>query len=820
MRNTSLMSHELWLACRNRLFFRGKPIVVLLLLFLGGAAATQGEVLLPPDVQELIFATRTPGKDPHYYANFGYFAFTPARKAYGEGGKLCRLNLRSGVINTLLDDPRGSVRDPQVHYDARKILFSYRPGAETNFHLYEIQADGTGLRQLTSGPWDDIEPTYLPDGGILFCSTRCRRWINCWPTQVAVLHRADGDGRNIRMISSNNQHDNTPWMLPDGRVMYTRWEYVDRSEVSYHHLWTANPDGTGQAILFGNMHPGIAMLDAKPIPGTGKILASFSPGHGLREHNGHVTVLDPQAGPDALAFARRIHAQAEFRDPYPLSENAFLVARQHSLVLMDAQGGTRVLFSLSKEQQDAGLECHEPRPLLPRVRERLLPDRVAVEQRNGTLLLADVYRGRNMGGIRRGEIRELLILETLPKPINFTGSGDPISYNGTFTLERVVGTVPVEADGSAYFELPALRSFFFVALDQDGRSVKRMQSFLTVQPGETLSCVGCHEHRAESSAPRPDVLALRSPPRQVQAIPGVPDVFDFPRDIQPILDRHCVRCHDYPRRDGGVLLCGDRGPFFSHSFWMLTVRGQFSDGRNLAKSNYRPRAIGSGASPLLKLTDGTHYEAKPTPQERTLLRLWIDSGAPYAGTYAALGTGMIGAYREDVLDRSDTNWPAIKAAQAVLQRRCQTCHTGPKRLPNSPSDDLGMPPWESRFTDSRIRYSRHILYNLTRPEQSLLLLAPLAKESGGYGICGAEKARENVFSETADPDYQALLASVREAKNALDQMKRFDMPGFHPGPEYIRELKRFGILPANFSPDGFIDYYATDREYWRSHWHR
>ncbi len=161
------------------------------------------------------------------------------------------------------------------------------------------------------------------------------------------------------------------------------------------------------------------------------------------------------------------------------------------------------------------------------------------------LVLADVYRGRNMRGVSRGDICQLLILETLPKPINFTGSGDPISYNGTFTLERVLGTVPVEPDGSAYFELPALRSFFFVALDREGLSVKRMQSFLTVQPGETLSCVGCHEHRAETPPARSNLLALRRPPSPVQSFPGVPDVFDFPRDIQPILDRHCVRCHDY-----------------------------------------------------------------------------------------------------------------------------------------------------------------------------------------------------------------------------------------------------------------------------------
>ena len=255
-------------------------------------------------------------------------------------------------------------------------------------------------------------------------------------------------------------------------------------------------------------------------------------------------------------------------------------------------------------------------------------------------------------------------------------------------------------------------------------------------------------------------------------------MFDFPRDIQPILDRHCVRCHDYDRRDGGVVLCGDRGPFFSHSFWMLTVRGQFSDGRNMGKSNYPPRAFGSAASRLMTMIDGRHYEAKLSPHERTAVRLWIETGAPYAGTYAALGSGMIGAYRQDVLDRSDTAWPAVKTAQPILQSRCGTCHTGPKRLPSSPSDDLGMPPWQSSFTDPRTRFSRHILYNLTRPEKSLLLLAPLAKQAGGYGTCGDGAAA--VLANTSDPGYQTLLKSIVETQKALSGDEALRHAGLPP----------------------------------------
>jgi Tol biopolymer transport system component len=203
--------------------------------------------------------------------------------------------------------------------------------------LYTIERDGTGLTQLTSGGYDDIEPAWLPDGGIVFVSSRCRRWVNCWLTQVATVHRCDADGRNIRPLSANLEHDNTPWPMPDGRVLYTRWEYVDRSQVDYHHLWTMNPDGTGQAVYFGNLHPPDLYIDAKPIPGTDEILFINSPGHGLKEHIGRVALVHARQGPDYLPALRNISGNG-FRDPYPLSENAFLVARGRDLVLMDREG--------------------------------------------------------------------------------------------------------------------------------------------------------------------------------------------------------------------------------------------------------------------------------------------------------------------------------------------------------------------------------------------------------------------------------------------------------------------------------------------------
>ena len=777
----------------------------------------------------IVFAVRKPGRDAHWYANFSYYAADAAQVTYGDGARLCRLDLSTRDLTVLLDDSGGGIRDPKVHYDGEKILFSYRPGGTTHYHLWEIGVDGRGLTQLTRGDYDDIEPTYLPDGGIAFVSSRCKRWVNCWLTQVATLHRCDADGGQIRALSANIEHDNTPWVLPDGRLLYQRWEYVDRSQVHYHHLWTCNPDGTGQMVFYGNQKPGVVMIDAKPVFDTGQVLATFSPGHGRTEHDGELVLLDPEAGPDDPRAVRPLHTSKDFRDPFALSPELFLAARRTELVLMDTDGESQVVYRLPDADVQAGLQVHEPRALRVSTREFEVSTRADPACGTGQLVLADVNEGRNMQGVAPGEIKKLLVIESLPKPINYTGGMEPLSYGGTFTMERVVGTVPVEADGSAYMELPALRSFFFVALDENDLSVKRMQSFLTLQPGETMSCVGCHEQRTHTPRLDYDLLALRRSPSLVEPVAGVPDVLDFPRDVQPILDRHCIACHGSEATpEGGPLagainLTGDRGPMYSHSYYALTVSGQFSDGRNRPQSNYAPRTLGSSASPLMDKLGPEHYGVEVSELERTTVRLWIEVGAPYPGTYAALGTGMIGGYERNLIQRPDLDWAETRAGQEVLARRCASCHTGHLVLPQSPSDNRSMPPWDIHYGDIRLRLSRHILYDLTRPERSMLVLAPLAPEAGGYGSCREDfedqgSAPAKVFDSCDDPDYRTLLAAVEAAARYLDEVKRFDMPGFQPRDAYVREMKRYGVLPSDLDPGAPVDPYAADRAYWRSLW--
>ncbi|MHC4507655.1 MAG: HzsA-related protein [Planctomycetota bacterium] len=824
-------------------------LVGLSLLFAPLACGDLAKATIEPDkTVEIVFAIRQP-KGPHWYENMGYAITDVNDKAYGSRGYLCKLNLRTGEVTLLLEDPQGAVRDPQVHYDGEKILFSYRRGGTDYFHLYEINADGSRLKQLTNGPFDDIEPTYLPDGGIIFCSTRARRWVPCWYTQVATLYRCDGDGSNIHMLSSNIEQDNTPWVLPDGRIMYTRWEYVDRSREHFHHLWVMNPDGTGQMTYYGNLHPGDVYLDAKPIPDAERIVMVNSPKHGQVEHQGRVSLVGTNLGPDDKTAQDMIHTGRDFRDPYPLSPDSILVAEKTRLLLMNSRGETRELYRLSPELARGGAWLHEPRPLHPRPREPVIPPRTDLTQSAGHLIVLDIYIGRNMEGIERGAIKKLLILENLPKPVNFTGSMDPISYGGSYTLNRVLGTVPVEPDGSVNMKVPPLRSLQFVALDENDLAVKRMLSFLTVMPGEVTTCTGCHEDRTMAPPLVPTVQALKRPSSRITPIPGTPEIFDYPRDIQSILDKHCLRCHDVNEYAGRVLLTGDQGPMFTHSYFTLSARLQMADGRDLARGNYPPYTIGSSASPLMEMLDPSHYDVRPTPHELRMVKLWIDASATFPGTYAALGSGMIGSYaalQYDTKEEPDySSWPSMKAAGGVLDRRCASCHSDQRRLPRHPADNLELrlhhmvygkgsprfwtPPWVEpydstrrvgslswmkKYTDPRIQFSRHILYNLSRPEKSLLLLAPLAKGAGGYGICGP------VFESTDDADFRILLAAISDAKVYLEKITRFNMPNFLPAPEYVREMQRFGILPTDYQPGDPIDVYETDRKYWQSMWHR
>ncbi len=805
---------------------------------IGAPLSNRAEALKELDavgVQEIIYAVRGIHNDGHWYANIGYHAGGANRAAYNNtvASKLIRYNLQTGRKTILLEDITGGIRDPQVHYDAQKILFSYRRGGEAQYHLYEINIDGTNLRQLTDGIFDDYEPSYLPDGGIVFVSTRARRWVNCWNTQVGTLYRCDAGGKNIRSLSANIEHDNTPWVLPDGRIMYTRWEYVDRSQRGFHHLWTMNPDGSNQAVLFGNMHRHDLFIDAKPIPGSDQVVLSKSPGHGKKEHMGHLSLLSLEHGPDHKEAMKQIR-KPFVKDPYALSSSLFLAVScdTNAISLIDGSGATVSLMAEAVGNKD-WVNIHEPRPLMPREREQLIPSRIDLEKVTGTLILQNANIGRTMQGVNPGDITQLLILETLPKPINYIGDFFPLSWGGTFTLEGILGTVPVESDGSAHFEVPANRPLVLVALDKDGKTVKRMHSFLSVAPGEMLSCVGCHEDRVATppNSNAGGLLAMKRPVSPITPVPGIPALIDYRRDIQPIWDKHCLSCHNPNKPKGDLDLSSDAGLAYTMSYLDLFIHNQVSDARN-GGGNYAPRTIGDVNSPLMNKLAGGHHDVKLTKHEIELVRHWIHVGAPHIGTYAALGTGMLWNVDAGAKERlAPSLTTELDQIEEVIERRCASCHTGEKqqtgRVPGMRVKKI----WNKGFThgDAFDRLNINRIYNLTHPEKSRILTAPLARSAGGRGMrkydlktkVFADNEIHEVFESTDDPDYQRLLNAIGKVRHYVQtENPAWYMENFRPNKDYLREMIRYGILPDTFDPaHDSVDVYEADQAYWKSQWY-
>lgn len=806
-----------------------------------GTNLTERALALMQGAEEIVFVERELYKDGHYYRNFGGDSVNPNDWFHApDGSRLCKINLRTKKLTVIFEVEKGDLRDPRIHYDGQKFLMSYRKGGTHNYNLYEINHDGTGLKQLTFGEkWDDFGCEYLPDGGIIFVSSRGRRFIPCNHAPGAQLFRMNGDGSDILCLSANNVRDDRPAVMPNGRIVYDRWEYVDAAIALYHDIWMMNPDGTAQMVAFGgcarlemdHKQLNYSKSDPMPIPGSDKVICTYSPPSGLRENAGHLMILDLKAGPDAFANARQVspprdlgyhyvfpqgtpwfgQGRVGFRDPYPLSEDCFLTAEDKKLIIMDGTGKTEVFYTGPKM-------VHDPRVLRARPREAVMPSRIDRQKTTGTFVLSDVYRGRprEMEDLKRGTIKRLLILEDLPKPVSYFSLPGLISMDGTHTLRRVLGTVPVEEDGSAAFEAPALRGVYFVALDDKGIAVKRMQSYTMIMPGEVQGCIGCHEERTQTSganAGQDKLLALKQAPRKIEPVAGVPEVFDYPRDIQPIWDRHCVSCHSADKLSGRVNMTGDRAEWFSQSYYALFAFKQVKDmfGRYANElREHKPYGFGTGASPLMKKIDGGHHNVKLTPLERDTVRLWIETSATFTGTYAVYNsdaTAVAGALS------SNGNVAIGKPLEGIVYNRCILCHDA--------AANIGR-----RVRKPRMNSPKHCwnLYNLSYPEKSMILLAPLAKDAGGYGWCTDEYGQRNlVFRDKNDPDYQAILRAVQAAKARMekDPACRHDQPGFRPNPHYVRWMKNWEILPPDFDlTKAPLDVYAADQAYWKSLWYQ
>jgi len=691
-------------------------------------------------------------------------------------------------VRTIFDDPRGFIFDMTPSYDASKLLFAYKKKVaerEDSFHVYEINVDGTGLKQLTTGRYHDVSPVYLPDGRIVFNSTRVESFAVCQNFLAAALYVIDADGQNLRRLEYNSLCDTTPYVLDDGSILFTRWEYQDKNIFCTEGLWTLNPDGTRLQLYYGNtLTVPNAIYGAKQIPGTKKVLAVMAAHHfpplggiaiidrslGL-ESTEAMTVLTPEVPyrPTKGKDWRETNWQPgdvfypwSFTDPWPIEKDLFLVSyggpleggpERYRLYLLDDSGFKVPLY------EDANTSCYNPVPLRPRPLPHPLPGEPPPEPKGeGRYFVQDVYRGLLGAGVERGQVKEIRVLSQIPKKYNTEGPRYSDHYpaigEGSYYVKHNYGTVPVDDDGSAYFTAPAGVELYFQALDADGKEIRRMGTVTQITDGEKQSCIGCHEHRAMAPPPNASAAArLRRPPDRITPPSWGDGPVDFVAQVQPVLDRYCVECHAGAAPDGDVDLSGDKTRLFNMAFETLVftpdlvARYHINPGPT---GNFPPLASGSYVSRLTKLVEEEHEGVKVDDLSRRKIYTWIDANVPYYGTWEMTRPYTFGG-RDTWLDAAQKPLPWFKTFQAAYQAA---------KIPDP------------------IAKLAHTDLNLTHPDHSRLLLRHLAQSSGGR----ADDPKA-LFSTRDDPHYRALLQAIERGKKALLAQPRMDMAGATPIPQ-------------------------------------
>ena len=717
-------------------------------------------------------------------------------------------------------DVEGTIFDMNVSYDGKTLFFSARRGGlDRPWHIYEIGVDGRGLRQITHGTSDNISPAELPSGEIIFVSTRAGTFVNCQSETAGQLYVARRDGSGVRRVSGNTHSDHTPQVMNDGRVLFTRWDYgVDKNVFVRQSLWSMNPDGTRLQLYSGNTieNPN-SFWEARPIPGRPEVVCVFGPHH--EHHAGMIGLVWNQLGIEAprgegfrwitqeLPIIEDISLEWGYQDPFPVNERQFLVSyggdgqERNRIYLVDDRGNKKCIY------EDAKLGCWDPVLLRPRARPPVIvptakhsefvfrdptEENQHPEWEMGTFLLQDVYQGLE-GQVARGEIKSLAIMEQLSKTGYPRGSDiwgySPTIGRGTMFVRRLIGTVPVEEDGSAHFLAPAIKDISLNALDAEGRALKRMGSTIHIMPGEVQSCIGCHESRYMSppyarSAP---LAAQRSP-----SVPKTPDwgtggIVDFVRVVQPVLDRHCSGCHSGATPDGGVDLSGDKTRLFNMGYNQLVDRGMV-DYANMNGTHHTQnvaKSVGSLVSRIRDIIESDHAGEVLPLADRQRIYTWIDAGIPYYGTYTFTNSDSIGG-RGRWYAKDRNGW-FQKDFLPVFRRRCVECHSQKARVQvynYGPRREVTVTSklWDDRalMTPGFVGHMMSFVgpmhrINLTHPEWSPMLTAPLAKEAGGLGLCREADGREYVFEDTSDPDYQIMLKALEEGGRALEADPRVDM---------------------------------------------
>ena len=577
--------------------------------------------------------------------------------------------------------PRGNYTTLALSYDAKTLYFAFAARAEGGkpefyskerrcFHLYAMDADGGNLRALTDGPDDDFDPCPLPDGGIAFMSTRRGGFTRCnnpWePLPAHTLHRLDPDG-TVRRLSAHETSEWHPQVLHDGRIAYIRWDYVDRSAAHFHGIWTTNPDGTETRQVFGNYTQRInACYQPHPVPGS-KRLAFLAGAHHANVGGSLVlfdpakAAFDPMTGEDDFVSIEAltpevcfpetpdVWPESYYHSPWPLSENYFLVSfsfdplpgmsaltkedTETGLYLFDRFGNLELLY------RRPGISSMYPIPLAPRPAPPALPSRLDSGMGDtGEFILANVYES-HLPFPKDRPITALHIYQLLPKSETHVANQPRIGYANAESARMLLGSVPVEADGSARFRAPAGKPLAFQAIDDSGRAVQGMRSAVYLQPGERRSCIGCHESPERSGTAAPGKqIAFRREASEITPGPDGSLPWSFPRLVQPILDAHCARCHD----GGGAAqprLVNAAADEFTGTYAALRPFARWYEwgGESISVIVTRPGEMPADLSPLTAiLQDANHAaELRLSDAEWRTLYLWLDGNAAFYGSYSA-----------------------------------------------------------------------------------------------------------------------------------------------------------------------------------------
>nr|CAX69026.1 hypothetical protein, TolB-like family [uncultured bacterium] len=691
-------------------------------------------------------------------------------------GHVHGMDLWFGGDRVVFGYARAKSREPVEGWLNRAKSYELRRTVEP-IHIYEMNLKNGALRQLTRGEWSDLDPTYAPNGDIVFVSERCGTSLQCneydKDETSCNLYVMKPDGSGIRRLSANKDGDYLPHTLDDGTIAYTRWEYHERSWAFIQSIWTIRPDGTmADAVFKQHFVNPWALEETRSIPGSRKLVAVAAGHHTLPV--GPLVVVDtgvgvnttsgmsiltpgvkpPEGGMDGVPVAGGgvLDGGGCYATPWALSEKFFLAAYNYGkqtdptgygLYLVDAFGNRELIW------RDPAISCFMPIPRRARPTPPVLPDRTDPARPYATCAVTNV--GYGASGIAPGQIGYIRIAEPIGWPYdNQHGGqryGEDHRYGGkgaenknllSWTPIRVLGDVPVAADGSAHFAVPADTAVYFQLLDENRMELRRMRSFISFQRGEQRACVGCHETRALAPPGGPG-QALAAPAMVPEPPPwGSGRPVSFLRDIQPIFDLRCVNCHGGLKPAGGLAFSGglithDRevaGYGANRAYETIMEKGlvAISAVRAQDASITPPLAYGSLKSSLVAvLSRAPHNErVRLSAEEWRRLTTWIDANAPYHDAFVNKRE-PVAAY-DLALDQA-----LAGKLGAIHARRCTGCHA---------ADAVTRLDW----------------IDLYQPGHTLFLEAPLARAAGGVGRCG-----KDVYKNADDPDYRAVWELVRDA---------------------------------------------------------